>query len=288
MFTLLDNLGPTAGNMMYTFLAGIIGLCIGSFLNVVIYRLPKMMQRECDNYIAQENNQTPPHSDVFNLLSPRSHCPVCNHRISPLENIPLFSYLFLKGQCSACHTHISKRYAIIELLTGILSATLVWFFGITAMGMGALLLTFFLICITFIDIDTQLIPDDLALPLLWIGLLFNVNSTFTTLSSAVIGAVAGYISLWTIFWIFKLVTGKEGIGQGDFKLLAALGAWFGWAMLPVIMLLSSAVGAIIGIGLIVLAKHERDIPIPFGPYLAGAGMIALLYGKTIAPYLFIS
>lgn len=262
-------------------IAGIFGLLIGSFLNVVIHRIPKMMQRESDNYVASESGKALPHEDRYNLMVPRSACPQCGHQITALENIPVISYAVLGGKCSECKTSISLRYPVIELLTGLLSALMVWHFGSGLTGIGTLIFTYLLIAMTFIDADTQLLPDDLTLLLLWLGLLINLNDTFVPLSEAVIGAAAGYLSLWSIYWLFKLVTGKEGMGYGDFKLLAALGAWLGWKMLPVIVLLSSAVGAVVGIALIVLARRGRDIPIPFGPYLAAAGLLALLYGKTL-------
>ena len=272
----------TPGEPMAAFLAGIFGLLIGSFLNVVIYRIPTMMQRESENYVAQESGQRLPHPERFNLMVPRSACPKCGHRITALENIPVLSYLALRGKCSECKTPISPRYAIVELLTGLLSAWLVWRFGAGLTGMAVLLFAYLLIAMTFIDADTQLLPDDLTLPLLWIGLLLNVNGMFVPLADAVIGAAAGYLCLWTIFWLFKLATGKEGMGYGDFKLLAALGAWLGWKMLPIILLMSSLVGAVVGIALIVLARRGRNVPMPFGPYLAGAGLLTLLYGKPLA------
>lgn len=268
-------------SLLPTIIAGIFGLLIGSFLNVVIHRIPKMMQRESDNYVASESGKPLPHEDRYNLMVPRSACPQCGHQITALENIPVLSYAALGGKCSECKTSISLRYPVIELLTGLLSALMVWHFGSGLMGIGTLVFTYLLIAMTFIDADTQLLPDDLTLPLLWLGLLINLNGTFVPLSEAVIGAAAGYLSLWSIYWLFKLVTGKEGMGYGDFKLLAALGAWLGWKMLPVIVLLSSAVGAVVGIALIILARRGRDIPIPFGPYLAAAGLLALLYGKTL-------
>jgi leader peptidase (prepilin peptidase)/N-methyltransferase len=269
------------GNIVSTAVAAIFGLVIGSFLNVVIHRLPRMMQRESDNYVAHESGKPLPHTDSYNLVAPRSACPHCGHKITALENIPVISYLFLRGKCIECKAAISIRYPIVELLTGVLSALLIWHFGSGPAGLTALVFAYLLIAMTFIDADTQLLPDDLTLPLLWCGLLVNLNGTFVPLGEAVIGAVAGYLSLWSVYWLFKLATGKEGMGYGDFKLLAALGAWLGWKMLPAIILLSSVVGAIVGISMIVFAKHGRDKPIPFGPYLAVAGMLALFYGKTI-------
>ena len=275
LFAAPASLGPTI-------VAGIFGLLIGSFLNVVIHRLPKMMQRESDNYVAHESGKELPHTDRYNLMVPRSCCPHCGHQISALENIPVVSWLVLRGKCRNCKAPISPRYPIVELVTGLLSALLVWTFGSGLAGMGALLFVYLLIAMTWIDYDTKLLPDDLTLPLLWAGLLINVNGTFVPLQDAVIGAAAGYLVLWGVYWLFKLVTGKEGMGYGDFKLLAALGAWMGWAMLPTIVLLSSVVGAIVGISLIVFAKRGRDNPIPFGPYLAAAGLIALLWGKDLS------
>jgi leader peptidase (prepilin peptidase) / N-methyltransferase len=269
------------GSTLATAVAAIFGLLIGSFLNVVIYRLPKMMQREAENYIAYESDRPAPHTDRYNLTIPRSCCPHCGHQITALENIPIISYIALRGKCIACKAPISIRYPLVELLTGALSALLVWHYGSGLLGLSAMLFTYFLIAMTFIDADTQLLPDDLTYPLLWCGLLVNLNGTFVPLQDAVLGAAAGYVSLWAVYWLFKLTTGKEGMGYGDFKLLAALGAWLGWTMLPIIVLLSSLVGAVVGIGLIVLTKHGRDNPIPFGPYLAAAGLIALLYGKSI-------
>lgn len=271
-----------AGSVLPAVVAGVFGLLIGSFLNVVIHRIPKMMQRESDNYVASESGQPIPHEDRYNLIVPRSACPQCGHQISALKNIPVLSYVAIGGKCTACKTPISIRYPIIELLSGLLSALLIWHFGSGVLGLSSLLFTYLLIALTFIDADTQLLPDDLTLSLLWLGLLVNLNATFVPLHEAVIGAAAGYLVLWSIYWLFKLLTGREGMGYGDFKLLAALGAWLGWKMLPVIILLSSLVGAVVGIALIVLAKRGRDIPIPFGPYLAAAGMIALVYGQSLA------
>jgi leader peptidase (prepilin peptidase) / N-methyltransferase len=270
------------GSMLPTVIAAVFGLLVGSFLNVVIHRLPKMMQRESDNYVAQESGKPLPHTDRYNLMVPRSACPHCGHQISAIENIPVASYLFLRGKCIECKTRISARYPFVEMLSGALSALLVWHFGSGLAGLSALLFVYLLIAMTFIDADTQLLPDDLTFPLLWLGLLVNLNGTFVSLQEAVIGAAAGYLSLWSIYWLFKLTTGKEGMGYGDFKLLAALGAWLGWKMLPIIILLSSLVGAVVGVSLILFAKHGRNNPIPFGPYLAAAGMIAMLFGKALA------
>jgi len=270
------------GNLFVTLVAALFGLIVGSFLNVVIHRIPKMMQRESDNYVAVESGKPPPHTDKYNLMLPHSHCTACGHRITALENIPVISYLALRGKCRACKTPISARYPLVEVLTGTLSALLVWHFGSGWTGLATLLFVFLLIAMTFIDADTQMLPDDLTFPLLWAGLLVNINGTFVPLADAVIGAAAGYLALWSVYWAFKLATGKEGMGYGDFKLLAALGAWLGWTMLPTIILLSSVVGALVGIVLIVFARRGRDKPIPFGPYLAAAGVIALLYGAPLS------
>jgi leader peptidase (prepilin peptidase)/N-methyltransferase len=274
--------GP--GNTGAALAAGLFGLLIGSFLNVVIYRIPKMMQRESDNYVAHESGKELPHTDRFNLMVPRSSCPHCGHQITALENIPVISYLALRGKCSACKAPIPVRYPLIELATGALSALLVWHFGSGPLGLATLFFAWSLLAMTFIDFDTQLLPDDLTYPLLWAGLLVNLNGMIVPLQDAVIGAAAGYLVLWGIYWLFKLATGKEGMGYGDFKLLAALGAWLGWTMLPTIVLLSSVVGAVVGISLILFGGHKRGKPIPFGPYLAAAGLIALLYGEPISRY----
>ena len=278
-FDLLFNAAP--GNLAVTVIAAVFGLLIGSFLNVVIYRVPKMYQREWENEVAGEQDLPLPHTDRFNLMVPRSACPHCGHRINALENIPVVSYLVLRGKCSQCKAPISPRYPVIEAVTGLLSAAMVWHFGTGLMGIGALVFLFLLVAMTCIDYDTYMLPDNMTLPLMWLGLLINLNGTLVPLHDAVIGAAAGYMALWSIYWLFKLVTGKEGMGYGDFKLLAALGAWMGWAMLPTIILLSSVVGAVIGIGLIVFTGRDRNKHIPFGPYLAGAGLIALLYGERI-------
>ena len=262
---------------------GLLGLCVGSFLNVVIHRLPKMMEREWLAQCAEiSGNETSTETESLTLSQPRSRCPPCGQAIRAYGNIPLLSYfLILRGKCAGCGKPISLRYPLIEALTGALSAFAVWHFGDTYAAVGALLLIWALLALTFIDFDTQLLPDSITLPLLWLGLAFNLAQVYTDLPSAVIGAMAGYLILWSIYWGFKLLTGKEGMGYGDFKLLAALGAWLGWQMLPTIVLLSSVVGATVGIALIAFARHGRHIPIPFGPYLASAGIIALFWGQTL-------
>jgi leader peptidase (prepilin peptidase)/N-methyltransferase len=269
------------GDPIASSFAAAIGLLVGSFLNVVIHRIPKMMQRESDNYVALESGKEAPHTDRYSLVVPRSACPHCGHQITALENIPVISYLAIGGKCRGCKAAISIRYPLVELLTGGLSFFVFWHFGSGIAGMAGVVFVWFLIAMTFIDADTQLLPDDLTLPLLWGGLLVNIYGTFTNLESAVIGAAAGYLTLWSVYWAFKLVTGKEGMGYGDFKLLAALGAWMGWSMLPVIILLSSIVGAVVGIAMISFAKLKRGNPIPFGPYLAAAGFIAMFWGHTL-------
>ena len=265
----------------FVLVVSVLGLLVGSFLNVVIYRLPIMMERDWKAQYDELNNQTSEIAVPFTLSVPRSRCPHCNHAITAVENVPVISYLFLGGKCKQCKAPISKRYPLIEALTGLLSGIVAWHFGFDWACLGALLLTWSLITLTFIDIDHQLLPDSITLPLLWLGISFNLFTVYTDLSSSVIGAIAGYLSLWLVFHGFKLVTGKEGMGYGDFKLLAALGAWFGWQILPSIILLSSLVGAIVGISLILFRQHQRNIPIPFGPYLAAAGWIALIWGDVI-------
>jgi leader peptidase (prepilin peptidase)/N-methyltransferase len=269
-------------------LAALLGLLVGSFLNVVIHRVPIMLEREWASQAAEMRGETPPEQPVYNLVLPRSACPACGHRITALENIPVLSWLVLRGRCSACASPIPMRYPLVELATAVLSGLAVWHLGAGAAGIAALLLTWTLIALTGIDLDTQLLPDNLTLPLLWAGLAVNLAGVFVPLESAVIGAMAGYGSLWAVYWLFKLATGKEGMGYGDFKLLGALGAWFGWQALPGMILLSSLVGALVGIGLIVFARHGREVPIPFGPYLAGAGLLTLYFGKPIAAYLGLS
>ena len=261
--------------------AGLLGLIVGSFLNVVIHRLPIMMERDWAAQCAELKGEAPPAFEPLSLARPRSRCPRCGHAISALENIPVVSWLVLRGKCKGCAAPISVRYPLIEALTGLLFAYAAWRFGFTAAGLGALAFFAALVALTGIDFDTQLLPDDITLPLLWLGLALNAFGVYTDLKSAVIGAMAGYLSLWAVYWSFKLVTGKEGMGYGDFKLLAALGAWLGWQMLPLTVLLSSLVGAVVGIALMVFARHGRNVPIPFGPYLAAAGAIALLWGKPL-------
>jgi len=260
---------------------GALGLLVGSFLNVVIHRLPKMMERDWHSQCAELRGEPPLDHEPLSLAKPRSRCPNCGHAISALENIPLLSWLLLRGRCSACQAPISPRYPIIEALTGLLTAFAAAHFGLGWTAAGAILLIWCLIALTFIDFDTQLLPDAITLPLLWAGLLLNVSAIFIDLQSAVLGAIIGYLALWSVYWGFKLTTGKEGMGYGDFKLLAALGAWLGWQMLPLVILLSSLVGAVVGIALIVLAKQGRNVPIPFGPYLAAAGLLALFWGKEL-------
>ena len=265
-----------------TALCGIVGLMVGSFLNVVIHRLPKMMEREWRHQCAELNDEQPAEVPRYNLIVPRSACPHCGHNISALENIPVISYMLLRGKCKGCSARISLRYPIVEAISGILSAYAAWHFGFDLATLGALLFIWALIALTFIDFDTQLLPDSITLPLLWLGLLLNIYGKYTDgLQSAVIGAAGGYLALWSVYWLFKLATGKEGMGYGDFKLLSAIGAWLGWQMLPLVILLSSLVGAVVGIMLIVAARHGRSVPIPFGPYLAGGGLIALFWGQTL-------
>jgi leader peptidase (prepilin peptidase)/N-methyltransferase len=262
-------------------LALFFGLVVGSFLNVVIHRLPIMMERDWLAQCAELRGEEAPAQEPLSLAMPRSRCPACGHAITALENIPILSYLALGGRCRGCRVRISPRYPLVEALTGIAFTLAAWKFGPSAAAAGTMLFIAAMIALTFIDFDKQLLPDDITLPLLWAGLLFNAFGVFTDLKNAVLGAAAGYLLLWSVYWLFKLATGKEGMGFGDFKLLAAIGAWTGWAMLPLTILLSSFVGAVVGIALMVLAKHGRDVPIPFGPYLAAAGVIALLWGKPL-------
>jgi leader peptidase (prepilin peptidase)/N-methyltransferase len=267
--------------VLATVVAAVAGLCVGSFLNVVIHRLPKMLERGWEEQCAELRGETVAPAAAYNLVVPRSACPSCGARITALQNIPVVSWLALGGRCAGCKAPISARYPAVEVLGGLLAAAAIWRFGATPQGLAACALLWSLLALTMIDFDTQLLPDGITLPLLWGGLIVNLWSTFAPLGDAVIGAVAGYLSLWSIYWLFKLIRGKEGMGYGDFKLLAALGAWLGWQLLPVIVLLSSVVGAAIGIALIVFKGRDHSVPLAFGPYLAIAGAIALFFGQTL-------
>ncbi|HXY06131.1 MAG TPA: A24 family peptidase [Burkholderiaceae bacterium] len=266
----------------FALIAALLGLLVGSFLNVVIHRLPKMMHAQWAAQAAEFEGRTPASQPPYNLWRPPSQCPVCGARVGTLQNIPVFSYLLLRGKCAHCSAPISPRYPIVEALTAGLSFWVAAHFGWGLAGASTLILTWFLIALSFIDADTTLLPDSMTLPLLWLGLLLNIPATFAPLRDAVIGAACGYVCLWLVYWAFKLTTGREGMGYGDFKLLAALGAWLGWKMLLPIVLLSSLAGAVLGMGLIVLARRGRNIPIPFGPYLAIAGFLTSLYGAPFA------
>lgn len=265
---------------------GLFSLIIGSFLNVVVYRLPKMMHngwyQECREFLADEVTNVPAKNiDHITLSKPDSTCPKCDHKIRFYENIPVISWLFLKGKCSQCKNSISFRYPLVEAATALLSIVIASRFGVTIETLLLLVLTWGLICLTLIDFDTMLLPDQIVMPLLWLGLLVNINSTFISLNDAVIGASVGYMSLFSVFWLFKLLTGKEGMGHGDFKLFALFGAWIGWQLLPILILMASVVGAVVGISLMLFKNHQREQAIPFGPYLAVAGWITLLWGEGI-------
>jgi leader peptidase (prepilin peptidase) / N-methyltransferase len=267
--------------------ATVFGLMVGSFLNVVIHRLPKMMENDwrsqCLEFLhpdQTEKEQAKP-KVRYNLVVPRSACPACGHKITAIENVPVISYLALRGKCSGCGIAISARYPLVEALTGALTGLLAWHFGVTWAAAFATIFLWSLVALTFIDADTTLLPDDITLPLLWLGLLVNLGGMFTSIQSAIVGAVAGYLVLWAVYWLFKLVTGKEGMGYGDFKLLAAIGAWLGYQMLPLVILLSAAVGAVVGIAGIIFRGRERGAKLPFGPYLAAAGLIALVWGAPL-------
>ncbi|MBT5719732.1 MAG: prepilin peptidase [Gammaproteobacteria bacterium] len=273
----------------------ILGLLVGSFLNVVVYRLPIMLQRDwraqCCDYLEIENptpdnNESSAKFEVFNLQKPDSHCPLCNHKIRAWENVPVLSYLFLGGKCSSCKTKISIRYPAVELVSGVLSGLVAIYFGATWLTLALLFFTWSLIALTLIDFDHQLIPDNITLPLIWLGLLVNtLDLGFgVNLRDAVIGAIAGYLVLWAFYWAFKLATGKEGMGYGDFKLLSALGAWMGWQSLLPTIILSSLVGAVIGIGMIVLRGRDKSAPMPFGPFLAGTGFIMIIWGPQLSAF----
>jgi len=266
---------------MFIGICTVMGLLVGSFLNVVIHRLPKMMELGWQQQCAELRGEQFVQAEPYTLISPRSACPHCNHLIGAAENIPVISYLWLRGKCKSCHAAISPRYPIIEVISGLLCGFAAYHFGYGLAAAGSILLIWALLTLTAIDLDTQLLPDSITLPLIWLGLILNLNDTYTSLHDSLLGAVAGYLVLWTVYWLFKLITGKEGMGYGDFKLLAALGAWMGWQLLPLIIILSSLVGAVVGLTLIVALKHGRNIPIPFGPYLAGGGLIALFWGQTL-------
>jgi len=262
----------------------VLSLAVGSFLNVVIHRLPQILERQWRAELAEHSGQPPAPAPRYNLVVPRSQCPACGHHITALENIPLASYLVLGGKCSACKAKISPRYPLVEALTGALSGYLAWRYGFGWQTLAALIFAWSMIALAFIDLDTFYLPDDVTLPLIWAGLLVNLGGVFVDLQSAVIGAVAGYLALWLVFWCYKFATGKEGMGYGDFKLLAAIGAWLGWKMLPLVILLSSFVGAVVGIALIVFARHGRNVPIPFGPYLVLGGLSAMFWGDALIAY----
>lgn len=270
--------------VLYGIFAALCGLCVGSFLNVVIHRLPKMLDRRWQSDCAELAGQAPPEAPRYNLVVPRSACPACGHAIGALENIPVVSWLLLRGRCKGCAAPISPRYPVVELIGALVTLAAYVRYGATVDGLAAAAFLWALLALTFIDFDTQLLPDDITLPLLWAGLALNLSGRFATLPDAVIGAIAGYLSLWTIYWLFKLIRGKEGMGHGDFKLLAALGAWLGWQMLPLIVLLSSVVGAVIGIGLLVFKGRDHNVPIAFGPYLAIAGGVALFFGRELSRF----
>jgi leader peptidase (prepilin peptidase)/N-methyltransferase len=264
----------------------LLGLFVGSFLNVVIHRLPVMMEHEWQAEAASLRGEGGGEGIIaspqrFNLATPRSRCPHCGHLIGALENIPVVSYILLRGRCRHCGASISPRYPLIEVLCAVLSGFTAFHFGYGLAAIGALVFVWSMIALCFIDLDTQLLPDSITLPLLWLGLLLNLGDTYTDITGAVVGAAAGYLTLWSVYWLFKLATGKEGMGYGDFKLLAAIGAWLGWQILPLTILLSSLVGAVVGIALIVFRRHGREIPIPFGPYLAAAGLLALYWGTPL-------
>lgn len=274
---------------VYYLIAVALGLAVGSFLNVVILRLPRMMEHawrsECRQYLDLAAEPAAA-EEKFNLNTPASHCPSCGHAITALENIPVLSYLFLRGRCSGCGARISPRYPAVEACTALITLLVALHFGVTLQALLAALLSWALIALAGIDLDTQLLPDDITLPFLWLGILANMFGLFTDIYSSLFGVMAGYLVLWSVYMGFKLLTGKEGMGFGDFKLLAMLGGWLGWQMLPLIIILSSAVGAVVGVGLMLFRNHARSEPIPFGPYLAAAGWLALLYGHTImAAYL---
>lgn len=279
--TLLDYMASHV--LAFVVVAGLLGLVVGSFLNVVIHRLPKMMERDWMHQAREmlEPDTAQLEQPVYNLVLPHSHCPHCQSEIKPWQNLPLISYTLLRGRCGNCRERISPRYPLVELLTAVLSAVVAWQYGFGWPAAGMLLLTWALISLSLIDADTQLLPDSIVLPMLWLGLIANSFGLFTDMHSALWGAVFGYLSLWSVYWLFKLITGKEGMGYGDFKLLAMLGAWGGWQVLPLTILLSSLVGAILGIIILKTRGDASSTPLPFGPYLAIAGWIAIIWGEWI-------
>ena len=270
----------------------VFGLLVGSFLNVVIHRLPIMLERDwksqCIEYLGDnivlKTSETVSSDSKYNLVVPRSACPACKQPITALQNIPVLSYVFLGGKCAGCKSHISIRYPLVEAMTGLLTGFLAWRFGVTWVAAFAIVYVWALIALTFIDADTTLLPDDITLPLLWLGLLVNTGGAFTDVSSAILGAAGGYLVLWSVYWGFKLLTGKEGMGYGDFKLLAAIGAWLGWQLLPLVILLSAAVGTVVGIAGILLKWRDKGAKLPFGPYLAAAGFIAMIWGQQLTSW----
>ena len=270
----------------------VFGLLVGSFLNVVIHRLPIMLERDwkaqCIEYLGDnivlKDAETAGSNSKYNLVVPRSACPTCKQPITALQNIPVLSYVFLGGKCAGCKSHISIRYPLVEAMTGLLTGFLAWRFGVTWMAAFAIIYVWALVALTFIDADTTLLPDDITLPLLWLGLLVNTGGAFTDVGSAILGAAGGYLVLWSVYWGFKLLTGKEGMGYGDFKLLAAIGAWLGWQLLPLVILLSAAVGTVVGIAGILLKGRDKGAKLPFGPYLAAAGFIAMIWGQQLTSW----
>ena len=265
---------------------GVLGLCAGSFLNVVIYRLPVMMRAEWAADCAELEGREAPAVPVFNLMTPASRCPSCGTPIKPWQNVPVASWLALGGKCGACRAPISARYPGVEILTGLVSAFLAWRLGFGFALLAGLAFAWTVIACAFIDYDTQLLPDRLTLPLLWLGLLVNVNGTFVDLRSAVLGAAGGYLLLWSVYWGFKLLAGKEGMGYGDFKFLAAIGAWAGWQTLPLALLVSAGAGAIVGIAAMIVTKQGREMKMPFGPWLSVGGLVCLLWGReAVTAYL---
>ncbi|MGE4355586.1 prepilin peptidase [Halothiobacillus sp.] len=275
--------------ILWLSVALILGLLVGSFLNVVIYRLPVMLEqgwrRDCQELLEIAPSSNP---EVYNLITPRSACPHCHAPIKAWQNIPIISWLWLRGKCAHCQHGISIQYPLIELTSGLLTLLAAWYFGVSETAVAAWFFSWILLAAAIIDLKTTLLPDNLTLPLMWLGILLALTGfgTTVTLENAVLGAMAGYLALWSIYWLFKLITGREGMGYGDFKLLAALGAWLGWQQLPMVLLLSAGVGAVVGIGMILFLKHDKRIPIPFGPYLAGAGLLAYYFGDTLFQMVF--